>query len=263
MDQLQRNRLSVVALVVTLVALGCGLPATPVSPTREITPVIIATAEPTPSPQPSVPPTLPPTATPPPTLTPTPIPTQPPPTLPPPTSTPPPTPGCAVLPEGVFLAIWQSDAARQAVLGCPISNHPRIEPAAWEVQTAYQPFEHGAMIWSDHIGWYEKPIIYVLYDDGTFEGVDDTFDPNTDPTSGGETPPASLFEPILGFGKVWHERPDVRAALGWATAEETPGAGRFQLFTGGNMIWLSQRGETVVLLFDSSTYAIESSPTFE
>jgi uncharacterized protein with LGFP repeats len=241
MDQLKRNRLSVVVtLVVTLVALGCGLPATPAPPTREITPVIVATAEPTPSPETSVPPTL-----------------------PPPTSTPPPTPGCAVLPEGVFLAIWQSDAARQAVLGCPTSNHPRIEPAAWEVQTAYQPFEHGAMIWSDHIGWYEKPIIYVLYDDGTFEGVDDTFDPNTDPTSGGETPPASLFEPILGFGKVWHERPDVRAALGWATAEETPGAGRFQLFTGGNMIWLSQRGETVVLLFDSSTYAIESSPTFE
>ena len=168
-----------------------------------------------------------------------------------------------MLPEGVFLTIWQSDAARQAVLGCPVSNHPRVEPAAWEVQTAYQPLEHGAMIWSDHIGWYEKHIIYVLYNDGTFEAVDDTFDAGIDPTSGGETPPPGLFEPILGFGKVWRERPDVRAALGWATAGETPGAGRFQLFAGGNMIWLSQRGETVTLLFISSAYAVESSPIFE
>ena len=58
--------------------------------------------------------------------------------------------------------------------------------------------------------------------------MDDTFDPSTDPTSGGETPPAGLFEPTLGFGKVWREKPDVRAALGWATAEETPGAGRLR-----------------------------------
>ena len=108
-----------------------------------------------------------------------------------------------------------------------------------------------------------RPIIYVLYDDGTYAGIGDTFDPGTDLASGGETPPAGLFEPILGFGKVWREGPGVRAALGWATAEETPGAGRFQIFNGGDMIWLSQRGETFILLRVDSTYAVESSPTFE
>lgn len=40
-------------------------------------------------------------------------------------------------------------------------------------------------------------------------------------------------------------------------------AGRFQLFPGGNMIWLGQRGETTVLLFAGSTYAVVNSPAFE
>jgi len=261
MSELKRNASILVAIFVTLVVLGCNMPTTPAPPTGETTPAGAATAGPTPSPEPSTSPTLPPTAAPPP-LTPLPTPTHAP-TPTPTTPTPPSTLDCTVLPEGVFLTIWQSDAARQTALGCPSSNHPRIEPAAWEVQTAYQPFEHGAMIWSDHIGWYEKSIIYVLYDDGAFEGVDDTFDPASDPTSGGETPPAGLFEPIMGFGKVWRERPGVRSALGWAAANETPGAGRFQIFTGGNMIWLSQRGETVILLSASSTYTVENSPTFE
>jgi uncharacterized protein with LGFP repeats len=165
------------------------------------------------------------------------------------------------VPQGAFLAIWQSDPARQSVLGCPTSNHPRITPEAWEVLTAYQPFEHGAMIWSDHIGWYEQPVIYVLYDDGSYFRYDDTYTLG-DPVSGGEIPPLGLYEPTLGFGKVWRDNPGVRAALGWATAVEAPGAGRFQLFMGGSMIWLSQRGESFIFISDPPTYAVETTPSF-
>lgn len=50
---------------------------------------------------------------------------------------------CEVDPDGVFLTIWESYPDFRAVLRCPLSAHPRIEPAAWEVETAYQPFEHG------------------------------------------------------------------------------------------------------------------------
>jgi hypothetical protein len=158
---------------------------------------------------------------------------------------------CAILPAGSFLSIWQSDPALQASLGCPTSHHPRVTPAAWEVATAYQPFEHGAMIWSDHIGWYAQPVVYVLHADGTARRFEDTFDPAVDPAGGGETPPEGLMEPSLGFGKVWREQPGVRESLGWATSGETAGVGRFQTFTGGDVIWISQTGQTTVFTGDA------------
>ena len=54
------------------------------------------------------------------------------------------------------------------------------------------------------------------------------------------------MEPTLGFGKVWRDEPGVREALGWATAGETPGVGRFQMFLYGDMIWISQTNQTYV-----------------
>jgi len=168
---------------------------------------------------------------------------------------------CCTLPEGVFRDIWQDDPLRQAELSCPVSGHPRVLPAAWEVQTSFQPFEHGAMIWSDHAGWYGVRLIFVLHPDGTYQQFFDSYDPDVDPVSGGESPPAGLVEPILGFGKVWRQEPGVREALGWATAPESPGAGRFQIFLGGDMIWLSQRQAVYTLL--DETYTVVDRPSFE
>ncbi len=177
-----------------------------------------------------------------PTTTPPPA-TTPPPTTPPPATTP---LSCATPPTGSFLAIWESDPALQTALGCPTSNHPRITPEAWEVNTGIQPFETGVMLWSDHIGWYEQPVVYVIYADNTYQRFDDTFNAASDPINGGETPPAGLLEPSYGFGKVWRNEAGVRAALGWAAAPENNGPGRFQLFTGGDMIYLSQTGDTYI-----------------
>jgi hypothetical protein len=160
---------------------------------------------------------------------------------------------CSVLPTGSFLTIWQSNPDLQTSLGCPTSYHPRITPTAWEVKTSYQPFERGEMIWSDHIGWYEQPVVYVIYADSTYQRLEDTFDPATDPTGGGETPPNGLVEPKLGFGKVWHNQPGVREALGWATTSEAPGEGRFQTFFGGDMVWISQTNKTYVFVSSDNT----------
>lgn len=102
------------------------------------------------------------------------------------------------------------------------------------------------MIWSDHIGWYAQSVVYVLYADSTYQRVEDTFDPAVDPVSGGETPPPNLVEPALGFGKVWRDQPGVRQALGWATASEVAGTGRFQMFVGGDMVWIGQTNQTYV-----------------
>lgn len=153
---------------------------------------------------------------------------------------------CSVLPSGSFLTIWRSDPNLTASLGCPASHHPQVDPVAWDVQTSYQPFERGLMLWSNQLGWYPQPVIYVLLADLTYRRFDDTFDPGVDPLSGNATPPPGLFEPAAGFGKVWREQADVREALGWATAGEVSGIGKFQLFAQGDMIWIEPTGQTYV-----------------
>lgn len=153
---------------------------------------------------------------------------------------------CPVPPTGSFNVIWKSDQTIQTALGCPNSYHPRIVPTVWEVKTSYQPFERGSMIWSDHLGWYAQPSIFVLYSDSTYHLYTDTFDPSVDSGGSGATPPAGLVAPTLGFGKVWRNELSVRDAIGWATAAEMPGSGRFALFTGGYMLWIDQTGKTYV-----------------
>jgi len=54
-----------------------------------------------------------------------------------------------------------------------------------------------------------------------------------DPERGGATPPAGLFAPIRGFGKLWRENAHVRNTLGWATAPEQADRGESQYFRGG------------------------------
>ncbi|MGB8647973.1 MAG: hypothetical protein WCF84_22250 [Anaerolineae bacterium] len=165
---------------------------------------------------------------------------------------------CPVLPVGGFLTIWNNNPDLRALLDCPSSHHPRIQPDAWAVLTAYEPFEHGAMLWSNQQGWYTQPIIYVLYSDMTYASFQDTFQAGVDPINGGTPAPAGLVEPSMGFGKLWRTEAAVRAALGWATAPEQDGDGRYEMFLQGNMIWLAQTGKTYVLISgtDRSLYRI-------
>ena len=144
-----------------------------------------------------------------------------------------------------FQKILNSNPNISAAIGCPTGINPHVIPEAWEVQTAFQPFEHGMMIWSNKFGWYDKPVIYVLYDTGAYQQVDDTFE-DGDLESEGLTPPAGLYEPIRGFGKVWRDVPYVSASLGWATQPEVGGVGRFQIMENGEIIWLSETGHTYV-----------------
>ncbi|MBN1312647.1 MAG: hypothetical protein JXB30_14620 [Anaerolineae bacterium] len=168
---------------------------------------------------------------------------------------------CSVYPARSFATIWRGDASLQASLGCPTSHHPRVTPDAWEIMTAYQAFERGAIIWSDHVGWHEQLIIYVLYSNSTYEHFDDTFDPAVGTAGSSETPPSGLLEPTMGFGKVWQDHANVRDALGWATAPETSGIGRFQMFDGGNMVWISPTNQTYV--FISGTVSVLNIPFSE
>jgi hypothetical protein len=96
------------------------------------------------------------------------------------------------------------------------------------------------------MGWFAQPVVYALHADATYQQFRDTFDPAVDPSDSGETPPDDLVAPIDHFGKVWREEPGVRESLGWATSGEAPGTGRFQMFDGGEMIWISQTNQTYV-----------------
>lgn len=114
------------------------------------------------------------------------------------------------------------------------------------VSSASQIYEHGGMFWLQG----PPSAIYALQGTGRFQRYDDTYDANTDPFSGGETPPNGLREPVRGFGKVWRSNPDVRNGLGWATSDEGGGASPIQLFDRGQMVYLPQRGEIIIMAFD-------------
>jgi hypothetical protein len=84
---------------------------------------------------------------------------------------------------------------------------------------AYQPFEHGFMLYLRESG-----AIFVFVDNNHGSGNFYPFFMNAlgnlpnDPVM--DTPPAGLLRPILGFGKVWGYHPEIRRALGWATDAE-------------------------------------------
>ncbi len=163
---------------------------------------------------------------------------------------------CDILPADAFLTLWQENPTLQNALGCPADPHPRMEPDAYTVKTAVQPFEHGTMIWSDHVAWYPQPVIYVLFEDGTYRRFDDTFNPEIDAVTGDELPPDGKIAPVLGFGKIWRTEPKVRDALGWALKAEQSGTGSFQMFQNGEMLSLTQTSKIYVFLRDTGQVEI-------
>jgi hypothetical protein len=88
-----------------------------------------------------------------------------------------------------------------------------------QVYVAEQRFENGRMFWLEPIDQ-----IWVLLEtdrrNGTWTVYPDTFEegePEFDPTI---QPPEDFFQPERGFGKLWRENPEIRAALGWAIEPE-------------------------------------------
>jgi hypothetical protein len=125
---------------------------------------------------------------------------------------------------------------------------------------AYQPFQNGAMLWMTGLGSrLGNGIVIITRDPSTgattWQIVNDTWAPGQ-PESGGETPPAGLYEPVRGFGKLWRGFPHIRAALGWGTAPEAADAGVFYNFERGHML-LRQGADRVHLLYYDGSRADE------
>lgn len=143
---------------------------------------------------------------------------------------------CDRVPVRGFGKVWADHRNVQNGLGCP-QQYPPFDKEV-SVQTAYQSFQNGAMLWISRTTYVQERLIYVFFNDGTFQQFDDTWREGQ-PASGGETPPGGLYEPVRGFGKVWREGTGakVRERLGWATAQEKGGEGAYQRFQHGEMYW--------------------------
>lgn len=123
-------------------------------------------------------------------------------------------------------------------LGCALA--PGVEVAAAE-----ELFEGGYVYWRGDIRQ-----VYILYDDGAWEIVAETWQEG-EPERGGEAPPANRVEPARGIGEVWREAPGVRARLGWAREPERGFTGLVQPFERGLALG-SPSGWTYVLSGDGT-----------
>ena len=83
-------------------------------------------------------------------------------------------------------------------------------------------------------------------------------------------PPEGLFQPVRGFGKLWRENPEVKAALGWALDTELGHTTRYEYHPGGSLNQNSEYelgpghhlveslyGDTFRLNEDTSTWQID------
>jgi hypothetical protein len=99
----------------------------------------------------------------------------------------------------------------------------------------------------------DKREIAVLYDDTTWQAYQDTWEegqPESDPTI---APPAQLYQPVRGFGKVWRERlGGAKARTGWATEGEDGFETAIQAFTDG--IVLKGQEKTLYVLYHDGTW---------
>lgn len=164
---------------------------------------------------------------------------------------PPATPPCETLPVRGFGTVFAARPEAFELLGCPA--YPPQEQA---IDTLLQRFERGWMLRVAATAPYQRPQIYVLFEDEQrFVRFDDTWNPAGDPESTGLTPPPGRLEPVRGFGKVWREGTGarVRERLGWAVELERAGRGAYQNFQRGRMEWTPEPRLIFVLADWTST----------
>ncbi len=167
------------------------------------------------------------------------------------TATPSPTPAavppgpiatpCPQHMDGALAALNEMEL--DEALGCPRTESVTT-PAAW------QPFENGLMLWradSNLIYGVGPNEAWFITGDRWVEG-DDPYDPSI-------IAPDGYYQPVRGFGLVWRQRPGVRAALGWALAEESGFTAVIQEFTDGQ-VWHDPNTDRFMILYDSNAYQI-------
>lgn len=90
---------------------------------------------------------------------------------------------------------------QRSQLGCPLAA-ARVTWAAW------QPFEHGSMLWR-----LDTNKVTIFYDSGSLASLDDEWDHISVAPSRGASPTGRT--PQGGFGWIWGHRDEVFQAIGW------------------------------------------------
>lgn len=103
-----------------------------------------------------------------------------------------------------------------------------------QVQIAEEVFEHGRMFWLRH-NLQIWVMINVPPDNpaGDWYCYNDQFldgQPEVDPSL---VPPEGMYQPRRGFGLLWRNHPDLRAALGWGTTPEFDLTSNYTYIAGG------------------------------
>lgn len=108
-------------------------------------------------------------------------------------------------------------------------------------------FEHGAMLWRK-----DTRQIFVFIEGGKWLSFPDTWEttlPLLDPVL---TPPAGLFQPVRGFGKVWIQNKEIKEKMGWAREQEQAVSTTWQPFQNGLLVW--RGGNSIRVLFSDNTW---------
>ena len=148
-------------------------------------------------------------------------------------------PGCsvAILPE---LTTMANEFGRDIALGCP-----RPGQDFSYTQAASARFEKGQMYWVKQRGNQSVVIVIGYQANGSlrYQIFADTW-VEADGVNSGLKPPAGLYEPNRGFGKVWREQPGVREALGWALENERSEIASYQVFEQGALLQILNESVT-------------------
>ncbi len=161
---------------------------------------------------------------------------------------------CTSTPQGGFAAIWGKDTTLQKALGC-------AQGPAVGINSASLTFDNGKMLWASQLGDVQTRVIYVLYNNGTYQRYNDTWVEGVDPESTGEIAPPGKLTPVRGFGKVWHNNPAVKNGLGWATGNEAGTPGQIQRFERGEMLFVAALGQTFIFVGGTSnTWRADGTP---
>ena len=159
---------------------------------------------------------------------------------PPPQPPPPPAPACSIMPQNGFGNVWNRHANVRNALGCPTTAEQGF--SGWQ-----QAFQFGFAVANDTTG-----VVYVFYNNGTWQQFQNTWTPGMPSYNPGIVPPPGWCQPEYGIGEVWRTQPGVAQKLGWAKHPAQMTNGTTQQYQGGMMLWMPTTG--VWGLYNNGTY---------
>ena len=136
-----------------------------------------------------------------------------------------------------FGNIWHGRSDVQGYLGQPVTPQQGIP-------YAHQFFATGGYLFER----LDTHHIYVLYPTNEWEVYQDGWQDGEDVDD--LTPPAGVYAPTKGFGKLWRESPAVRSGLEWGSlARTTDVDGAVQQFERGLMLFNGLESKQIYILY--------------